>query len=261
MKKQSITKAAREQAKRLGLTPMSQYGVIRIIRAIRKDLLARGVPDHCDVVARELNQRKIIRGWYRTGTAEFTKYDVRDVWYRHYKREWIDWEGKSPGRSKRKPRKLIAKKKISYGSPQAELFCQANPPWRLLPRPKFLKLVQDSAIEGYTTDAIALTLNRLHILRPNYLTGKPEWNQSSLSNVFKALNGGVGLREVVAKAGKGKQLPLFKPAQKTPSSVLKTDDREAMVVVRTITTEVRLPMTDPTVVAAIQTLQNSLPKN
>jgi len=226
MKKYTAVNAkARKLAAETGWKPVSTSRAISTIREIRVDLRSRGIPDHCYVVAGILNDRKLLRGWYRGGEMQWTRFDVRDVWFRRYGRQWTDWSGKRLTKARTKPPRTPrkAKQRLSwyctpnYISRQAKKYCEKHPGWHVLPSQEFIDLVKGEFYRGQTSGQIAAMLNRRRCLRPNYLGGNPKWSQSRLSNIFKAMNGGAGLRELM-KQPDPKQIELKLPVKTTEMS-------------------------------------------
>jgi len=214
-KRPEINKKAIQLAKKTGWRPAGIETIIATIREIRMDFRTRGIPDYCRNVAAVLNKRKILRGWYRDGTRMWTRFDVRDAWFRHYGKEWSVWTGvqtpssKPAKRSPRKPQRRTPRKaqpKLSwystpnYSSRQAREFCDKNKKWRVVPSQEFLDFVEAAARRGQTTEQIAARLTAAKYLRPN-------WTQSMVSATFQAMNNGVGLRDLLNQPSK-KQMAL-----------------------------------------------------
>lgn len=221
----TVTKKAREIAREHGLKARSRKSIVAAMRKIRTELLRANKPDYCKVVADRLNEMGLFKGYYRNGSLEFTRFDVRDAWFDYYGEPWSEGVFRlrlsNPVKrtKKAKPGKRVKKKKKKklgwwntpgYISKAAQEFGESQGSWVPATREEIIEMVTATKPNKAVTSAeMAAILNHKGVLRPNYRNGSPQWSGDTLIGWLSSYTGKTfkEIRKEAADKNQGK-LPL-----------------------------------------------------
>jgi len=249
----SASTEAKKMAEKLGWGFITPDQTCKMIT----ELKAQG--HGADRIAKRFNELKVIRGNYREGDPKWSKDHVKYV-YKEYGGKTLSGRTRRTRRSKKIKKQLTQTAFPQQTAATAEAtrhavqFVRQNPEYTIWSDLAVVRLLEQKRAAGQHSRDVVRKLNKDKILRSNYTTGRPEWDETNLGKLYKKVRGRTATGRQLTKRSK-----LVRPTKlmRVPADAgfsLKDVPRESIKDVRLVdggyaraTIEVLVPRDDPRV--------------